>query len=126
MWVQGPTAGFNSTSYWRGCIIHHCRASVTAPLHLLHSTGDALLCSVTATQQQKPPQKTLPYLLTLQEFYYTVLAQTKILCQYTLGTKLLLENINTKQLGFLLDKQVGIFITVHYIPVAPQSSQTKL
>lgn len=52
-------------------------ASVTAPLDLLESTGDALLCSVTTTQQ--PPQKTLPYLLTLQEFYYTLLAQTKIL-----------------------------------------------
>lgn len=55
-----------------------------------------------------------------------MLAQTKILRQYTLGTKLLLENINTKQLGFLLDEQLGIFIIVHYIPVAPQSSKIKL
>lgn len=45
---------------------------------------------------------------------------------YTLGTELLLEDINTKQLFPLLDKQLSIFIIVHYTPVAPWSIKNKL
>ena len=45
---------------------------------------------------------------------------------YTLGTGLLLEAVDTKQLFPPLDKQFSIFITVHYTPVAPRSIKTKL
>lgn len=128
MWVQVPTAGFNSSSYWRDCIIYHCVASVTAPLYLLKSTGDALLCSVTTTQQQH--KKPLPYSFTIQEFYYKVLAQTKILCQYTLGSKLLLETLIPNSCVFCLTSNLVFllsFITFqsHHSQVRPSYSSSR-
>lgn len=69
----------------------------------------------------KKSQKTLPWLLTIQVFYYTAPAQTKILCLNTLGMELPLEDINTKQLFSLLDEQLSILL--HFITLQLHHSQ---
>lgn len=79
--------------------IYHCVASVTAPLDLLKSTGDVLLCSVTTTQQQ-PPQKTPSLFIHSPRILLHSASTNKNTLSVYSGHKITSWNINTKQLGF--------------------------
>lgn len=87
-----------------------------------HRRCTAVLSNNHPTTTQKTPSL---FIHSPRILLHSVSTNKNTLSVYT-GHKITSWNINTKQLCFLLDKQLGIFIIVHYIPVAPQSSKTKL